>query len=223
MCAKHGFEVIGLHEPSLVSDGLGLLLDEVRSRCDIFGAKFVTTWFGHDRPSSYDAYSGYADLCLKAGTVLRQDGIVLCYHCYDFDLKPLGKNCEDKSGIDVLVEKTAAEDLSFELDTYFLYKAQCSLEAALGKYGHRCKLVHVDDIDEKRLHAPLGAGLIPWAEVIKPILETCSVERFILEHESPYALKWIVQSIRYWEEIIVPIIKELARNGGGRNGKNLSQ
>ena len=223
MCARHGFEVIGLHEPSLVSDSLDLLLDEVRSRCEVFGAKLVVTWFGHDKRSSYDTYSRYADLCVKAGRALKQDGVALCYHCYDFDLKPLGKNCEDKSGVDVLFEKTADEDLLFELDTFFLYKAQCSLEAALAKYGRRCRLVHVDDIDERGLHAPLGAGLTPWAEVIKLIRTTCSVEWFILEHESHAALKWIAQSIHYWEGVIVPIIKELTRNGEGRDGEILSQ
>jgi sugar phosphate isomerase/epimerase len=208
ICRERGFQVIGLHESSLNSDGLHTLLGEIKARCNIFGARFVTVWWGRDRSLSHDAYLRYADICSKAGKILRQDGIVLCYHCYAFDLRRLGKNHDDKSGMDILLESTDDEDLSFQLDTYFLYKAQRPAEQVLSKCGHRCRLIHVDDMDEKGLHAPLGAGSIPWPELTRLILERCSVEWFILEHESRTALRWVRKSADYWRETIVPIIRE---------------
>lgn len=204
---KHGFRVMGLHEAPLTSSNLDTLLDDIKKRCDIFNARFVTVGWDTNKKHDEEAYSTYADCCSQAGPILGRAGITLSYHCYDFDLQTLGEASGEKSGLDILLEQTSKEDLSFQLDTYFIWKAICQLKVVLDKCGQRCKLIHLDDIDKNGVHAPLGEGTIPWQETIKTILLMCPIEWFIIEHETQQALEWIYRSYRYWIEQLTPLVE----------------
>jgi len=219
LCKRHGFQVMGLHEASLDSAHLNLLLKEIGRRCEIFDVRFVTVSWDTFRTRNEQSYAEYADLCSRVGSILRKDDITFCYHCFDFDLVPLNKENGPKSGLDVLLERTSEEDLLFQLDTFFIWRAKCELEPVLDKCGRRCKLVHLDDIDNDGAYAPLGRGIIPWPKTIAAFVSMCPIEWFIIEHETQRALDWVYQSYRYWTEELVPLVERMVR----QDGQNIGQ
>lgn len=206
LLAKCKLNVIGLHEPSLSSGNLDDLLEEVKNRCNVFKTKFVTVSWDTSMARTYKAYTEYASLCVVAAQKLNKENITLCYHCFDFDLRPLAGH-EGKTGLDIIMEETLAEGMLVQFDTFFIERVRYDLKLLLDKYGQRCKLVHLDDIDNNDYYAPLGEGRIPWPDTITAFCDSCSVKYFIVEHETNKPLEWIRISHDFWEKNIEPVIK----------------
>jgi sugar phosphate isomerase/epimerase len=197
LCATLGLKIIGIHLPALTAANLGEAIEGIKARCKLFQCRYATVMRHRDGQGTREYYQEYADLCTKAGTALRKEGLQLCYHCYHYDLVPLSPGHDEASGLELLLESTEPECLSVQLDTYFLWKSQAPYDVVLQKSGPRCRLVHVNDIDRQGRQAPLGKGIIPWAEIMTLFQEQCAPEFFIVEHRTDHPIEWIRQSISF--------------------------
>jgi len=202
LCADYGFKIVGIHQPSLTSGPLDNLLDDTRFRCELFHSTFVTVMLDPEQRKSAEAYLQYADLCSRAGEKLKQEGITLCYQCYDYDLIPIPGFDRTKSGLHILVQETACKHLAFEIDTYFTRKAGLPLEAVFDICRARCRLVHINDFDKQGQQAPLGEGAIPWRRELPMIRTTSSPQWIILEHRTDDPLSWIKRSRSYFDKYL---------------------
>jgi len=195
LCKGHELKIMGTHDPCLTSDDPQVLIDATKRRAAIFGSKFSTVWWDSAERNLAAKYQEYADLCNKAGESLRNDGITLCYHCYHYDLVPLEGEA-NRSGLDVLLS-VPKQHLCFELDTRWLNvpRPPVSLQVVLDKFQGRCRLVHLNDVDQDDKQATLGKGIIDWRQYIAALRNT-QAEWFIIEHtDTPN--EWIKTSYRY--------------------------
>ena len=197
-CKKYGLNIIGNHEPSLISDNIDEIINEIKLRCSVFGSKNATVMFDPDDQGDKSAYLKYAKLCRIVGAELYKIGIALNYHCYNFDLKPL---VNLKSGLDILIENTQPEELSFELDTYFIYKAWPTHEIILKKCGQRCNLVHLCDITKDGNRIALGKGMIPWKILLQDFQKYCSIKWLIIENDVLKPFDAVKHSLSYLNQL----------------------
>ena len=197
LCREYGLAIMGTHEPPLTSGNLRDLINEIKVRCGFLKPRFVTVMLHPDDLGHTASYLHYATLCSEVGRALRREGIILCYHCYDYDLVSLGPARESKSGFDILLEQTLPEDLSFELDTYFIVRSGADFGTVLRKCGSRCKLVHLCDINKEGARAAIGKGVIDWDSLIETLQVYCAPEWFIIEDDVRSSLKSIKSSLTY--------------------------
>ena len=197
MCEKQGLKIIGNHEPALTVDDLKNTIDEIKLRADIFGSKYVTVMLDFDDKGKDESYQDYASLCIKVAHSLKNEGIKLCYHCYHYDLTRLGGKDATDSGLDILLKNTSADELSFELDTFFIYKSRVEYKKIINKCGSRCRIVHLNDFGERATQEPLGDGIIPWIEMIKAFEDQCSPQWYIIEHDTNEPFSYVEQSLTF--------------------------
>lgn len=200
LCREFKLKIIGTHEPPLTSGNLNTLIDEIRRRCDAFETNVVTVTLDTDYVGRRDAYFEYAVLCSRAGEVLKDHGIDLCYHPYHHDLAPFDESDRAKCGLDILLEKTPPEYLSLELDVYFIYKARVPMETVLDKFALRCKMVHLCDIDEEQRRATIGKGTVPWVELVQLLRNRCKIVGWVLEDDTLDPLTSIREGLNFWRD-----------------------
>lgn len=213
LCRDHGFTVIGVHQPPLTSADLDDLITETIEHCKAHECSLATVMLGQEDAEAegaarQQAFVRYAALASEAGKRLREHGITLFYHCYPYDIEPLQGPEGLKSGLEILLERVTPEDMAFELDVHFLYRAEVRREEVLQKCGPRCQLLHINDITELGKggrSAILGQGKIDWVQLMGHIREYCAPDWFILEHTSPDPLTWIEESRKYWKANIAPL------------------
>jgi len=193
LCGKIKLKIEGIHQPHLRSKNSDKLIAEIKKNCRIFKPKYVTVMLNPYKRNMTESYVEYAKLCKYVGEYLSSKGMTLCYHCFSYDLIPLSDNLDSQSGLDILLQNTSREHLSFELDTYFLFKSNIPYKEILGKCQSRCKAVHVCDIDENHNRKNVGDGIIPWPKLIKDFIDICHVKLFIIENH--YGTR--LESVRY--------------------------
>jgi sugar phosphate isomerase/epimerase len=204
LCAEHGLGVMGIHQPAVNSEGLQDWLAEVRRNYHAHAVKHVTVMLDPMDRADPDAYREYAELCSRAGQVLKREGVTLSYHCYHFDLLGIDDAPDSKSGLDILMEHTSEEHLGFQLDVHFIYKAGIEHEIVLRKCGSRCKLIHLCDTDSEGNRATIGQGIIDWKQLIPDLQKYCDLEWLIIENRGRDVLSSAEQGLCYLRECLSP-------------------
>lgn len=197
LCSQCGLQIMGYHAPSLAYEPMEELLSDILRVCEVYNANYVTVAYPPDESRTTQGYADYAARTYKAAQLLQKHGVSLCFHCYDHDLRALEDNGAHKTGFDMILEGTPDGELGFELDTYFVRKAELPLEFIFTKCAGRCRLIHLDDIAVDGKHAPLGKGLIQWSDFLTMVHKVNSPEFLIIEHLAEDPLRWISESVEY--------------------------
>ena len=147
----------------------------------------------------------------KWGEALSKQGIKFFYHCHGYEFKPIAEG-ETKTWMDVLMEKTKPEFVSFEMDVFWVVHPGADPVKYLEKYPGRWELMHVKDIaKDVRLgtftgHAPneqcvvIGTGQVKWSAVLSAAAKS-GVKYYFIEDESPKPVDQIPQSVKYLETL----------------------
>lgn len=157
---KSGLDVTSLH-----SD-LGSLernMDSVVEEAEKFGTKriVITGMYRYDFTSS-SSVSSLASRLNKCGEELRKCGMELFYHNHNIELV---MDERGKRALDTIIDETDINNLSFEIDTYWLNEAGADSKEWMKKMGKRMKLWHIAD-----------RGWRSKSNQITPIVECDSVE-----------------------------------------------
>lgn len=104
-----------------------------------------------------------ADLLNTLGQKAKKAGLKLLYHNHDFEFK---KNEEGIVPIDYLLENLDPKYVNFQMDIYWVTKAEANPIAYFNKYPGRFKIWHVKDIDAQGRFAPVGQGSINFANIL---------------------------------------------------------
>ena len=140
-------------------------------------------------PIAADRYERMADFLNQNGAVLKKQGIRIGYHNHNGELAPLG----DKTGLQILLEKTDPRIVDFEMDAGWLAAGGQDPVAWLKRYRGRFTQMHVKDIavgtkvnyHMQQKPTEVGSGTMDWPAILKAA-QAAGVRNFFVEQEPPF-------------------------------------
>ncbi len=104
-----------------------------------------------------------ASILNTLGEKANKAGLKLLYHNHDFEFK---KNEAGIVPIDYLLENLDPKKVNFQMDLYWVTKAEANPISYFNKYPGRFKIWHVKDMDEQGRFAPVGQGSINFQNIL---------------------------------------------------------
>ncbi len=186
----------------------------VVTRAKELGVKMVMCpWIPHQKGkfNLQDAKNA-VDVFNKAGKLLKENGVTLCYHNHGFEFQPY----MDGTLMDYLVQKTDAKYVSFEMDIFWTIHGGASPASLLRKYPSRFKMMHLKDIKKgitgdltggsgPENDVVLGTGQADYETIFK-LAKKNGIKHYFIEDESDKEMENVPLSIAFLKKII-PTIK----------------
>jgi len=129
---------------------------------------------------SLNKYTDYIELFNKFGEQCQGVGLKFAYHNHDFEFEVI----EGIRPIDLLIEETDNNLVSFELDLYWIIKAGEDPLRYIKKYPNRFPLWHIKDMANDGSMRDVGEGIIDFEEIFK-LKELSGLEHYYVEHDNP--------------------------------------
>jgi sugar phosphate isomerase/epimerase len=174
-----------------------------------YGAKYVVcTWIPHKNNefTIEDAKRG-VEVFNKAGKVLREKGLTLCYHPHGYEFRPY----ESGTLLDYLVTHMNPAYANFEMDVFWIKHPGQEPTELLKKYPGRFILMHLKDRKpgtpgnqngqaDVESNVVLGQGDVGIAEIMK-IARKSGVRQFFIEDESSRSFEQVPLSLSYLKSL----------------------
>jgi sugar phosphate isomerase/epimerase len=174
-----------------------------------FGAKYVVCyWIPHDGDNfTLENIREAVDVFSKAGKVLQENGLSLCYHPHGFEFRPH----EGGTLFDYLVKNTDPKHFNFEMDVFWIKHPGQDPVTLLNKYPSRFLLMHLKDRKpgtpgnefgraDVESNVVLGTGDVGIAEVMKAAKKV-GVKYFFIEDESSRSVQQIPESLKFLRDL----------------------
>ena len=198
---QSGLKVISLHSDlnSIERDPKSVAEEALEYGTD---KVVITGMYRYDYTSSSSLSSLTARLD-EGGRRLNEYGVSLLYHNHNIETV---KDEKGRTALDVIINGTNEDYVSFELDTFWLSEAGCPLEEWMKKMGGRLKLWHIADRgwrgNSKQI-APivksgsveLGTGNLPLERLLS-IAKENQVQGIVLESHNNWIDNDPLESIR---------------------------
>jgi len=202
LCDERGISIpsTGAQFKELAEDPMSIV-----QKAKTLGAKYVMcAWVPHEKNKFGLAD---ADKAIKvfneAGKILKENGLTFCYHAHGYEFQPHGNG----TLLDYMMEKTNPEDVSFEMDIFWIQFGGGDPVALLKKYGNRWKLMHMKDMQKGiakdlsggtniEYNVPLGMGQLDMPNILKEARKV-GIAHYFIEDESSSVLNQVPQSITY--------------------------
>jgi sugar phosphate isomerase/epimerase len=203
---KAGLTPVSMHADmnALVKDAAPIVDD-----AKFYGIRYVgNAWFPHEGTFDADDAAKAIEAFNTAGKALRDAGLQFFYHTHGFEFAP----AQDGGTLfDVIVAKTDAEAVKFQLDIFWAYHGGADPAALIARYPTRFVSTHLKDMKpgtERNLTggAPddssvaLGAGEVPVKAVLEAARDS-SIEWHIIEEESPEPEKNIPAGVAWLKSL----------------------
>ncbi len=111
-------------------------------------------------------------------------GLKCLYHNHDFEFKP---GADGIVPIDYFLENSDPAILNFQMDLYWVTKAEANPVAYFDKYPGRFHGWHVKDMDEEGRFAPVGEGTIDFAPILAS-KEKSGMKFYLVEQDMTFEL-----------------------------------
>lgn len=183
--------------------------DSVAHMAKMLGAKYVMcAWIPHhDGVFTIEDAKKAVAVFNKAGKVLKDSGIILCYHAHGYEFQPY----ENGTLLDYLFKNTNPQFVSFEMDIFWIQFGGGDPVALLKKYGNRWKLMHLKDMRKGTVKdltggtstdndVVLGTGEIDIPGILKEA-KKIGIKHYFIEDESNYVNEHVPQSIAYLKSL----------------------
>lgn len=118
------------------------------------------------------------------GEKCQKAGLKLLYHNHDFEFVPLADGTIIE---EVLLEKCNPEWVNFQMDLFWVTKANASPLAYFEKYPGRFKAWHVKDMNQEGKFAPVGTGTIDFKSILAQ-KEKSGMEFYLVEQDLTFDL-----------------------------------
>ncbi len=173
------------------------------------GAKFVVTaWIPHPKEglSAEQAHVVAANFN-KWGAAFRAEGISYGWHTHGFEFVPFPSE-GGKTAFDIIVAETKQENLTLEMDVFWVVHAGQDPVKLLKQHPTRWSFLHVKDMRKGAVtglstgsaapidNVAVGVGQIDWPAVLKTA-QDIGVKYYFLEDETPTPLVCIPDSLKY--------------------------
>ncbi|MER3375019.1 MAG: sugar phosphate isomerase/epimerase [Allomuricauda sp.] len=126
-----------------------------------------------------------AEILTTLGKKCEAAGLKLLYHNHDFEFK---NNENGVKPIDYLLENTDPKYVNFQMDLYWVTKAEADPVAYFEKYPGRFKSWHVKDMDDEGKFAPVGEGHIDFKRILQE-KETSGMVNYFVEQDMTWDKK----------------------------------
>jgi sugar phosphate isomerase/epimerase len=169
------------------------------------GSKFVmVAWVPHERGNFTLADAQKAVAVFNAGgKVLKDNGLTFAYHAHGYEFQPYG----DGTLLDYIIQNTDPENVSFEMDIFWIQFGGGDPVALLKKYGKRWKLMHLKDMKEGiakdltggtdvEYNVPLGTGQLDMRNILIEGRKI-GIAHYFIEDESSRVVDQVPASIAY--------------------------
>jgi sugar phosphate isomerase/epimerase len=170
-----------------------------------FGAKYVVC-FGipHENDVfTVDHVKGAVEVFNKAGKLLAENGLSLCYHPHGYEFRPY----QGGTLFDFLVKETDPRYLNFEMDVFWVKHPGHDPVALLKKYPGRFLLMHLKDRQhgtegnqngraDVETNVVLGTGDVGIAEIMREA-KKAGVKHYFIEDESSRSVSQIPKSLEF--------------------------
>ncbi len=123
-----------------------------------------------------------ANILDTLGEKANAAGLKLLYHNHDFEFK---KNSDGIVTIDYLLENCNPDLVNFQMDLYWVTKAEADPLAYFEKYPGRFKIWHVKDMDDQGRFAPVGQGKIDFQRILAQ-KEQSGMEYYMVEQDMTF-------------------------------------
>jgi sugar phosphate isomerase/epimerase len=178
------------------------------AKAKALGVKYVmVAWVPHDDNEGFtsaEATKAAADFD-SWGAAFRAAGITFTYHAHGYEFRPLA---DGTNLFDLICKSTSPENVSFEMDVFWITHAGQDPVKLMEKYPDRWRLMHVKDIRKGAVtgiytgHAPatddvaVGSGQVDWPAVLKAA-QAHGIAWYFIEDESNTPDVNIPQSVAY--------------------------
>lgn len=144
------------------------------------GQSVVCGYFHEGERQTLDDYKRHADLFNQCGEKASEYGLQLAHHNHDFEFFPI----DGKVPYDLLLEETDRDLVKFEMDHYWVRKADANPFEYFEKHPGRFPYWHVKDMDdtEERFFTEVGSGIIDWVKIFKHA-EQSGLKYFYVEQD----------------------------------------
>jgi sugar phosphate isomerase/epimerase len=129
---------------------------------------------------SLNKYKEYIELFNKFGEQCQGAGLKFAYHNHDFEFEVI----DGIRPMDLLLEETDKNLVSFELDLYWIIKAGEDPLGYIKKYPNRFPLWHIKDMASDGSMRDVGEGIIDFEEIFK-LRKLSGLEHYYVEHDNP--------------------------------------
>lgn len=173
------------------------------------GAKYVMcAWIPHAKSGfTLENAKNAAAVFNNAGKVLKDSGIIFCYHAHGYEFQPYG----DGTLLDYLIKNTKPEYVSFEMDILWVQFGGGDPVALLKKYGNRWKLMHLKDLRKgtrkdlsggtsQENDVALGTGEIDIPAILVEA-QKVGIKHYFIEDESNRVNEQVPESIAYLKSL----------------------
>ena len=118
------------------------------------------------------------------GEKCNSAGIKLLYHNHDFEFKPMADGTIVE---DILLEKCNPEFVNFQMDLFWVTKAEVDPLTYFEKYPGRFKAWHVKDMNAEGNFAPVNTGSIDFKRILAE-KEKSGMEFYLVEQDQTFGL-----------------------------------
>ncbi len=205
LLAKHDLKIVAVGaDYNKLKDNPQEIIDNANS----YGAKFATcTWIPHPSGEfSIKETKEAIEVFNKAGKLLKDAGITLCYHPHGFEFKPYGNGVL----FDELLKN--ARNYDFNMDVFWVKMGGGDPLAIMKKYPNKFPLLHLKDrahgtegnTDGKgdvETNVVLGTGDVDIKGLIKQA-QKVGTKYLIIEDESSSSVEQIPQSVAYIKKVM---------------------
>lgn len=175
-----------------------------------FGAKYVVCFWiphGDDNVFTIDHMKEAADVFNKAGKMLAENGLSLCYHPHGYEFRPY----EGGTLFDYLAKATDPKYLNFEMDVFWVKHPGQDPVELLKKYPRRFVLMHLKDRKhgtegnqngraDVETNVVLGTGDVGIEAIMKEA-KKAGVKHYFIEDESSHSVSQIPKSLEYLKNL----------------------
>jgi sugar phosphate isomerase/epimerase len=174
-----------------------------------YGAKFVVCyWIPHKGDTlTLEDINKAAAVFNKAGKVLAQNGLLLCYHPHGYEFQPHEKG----TLFDYMVDTFDARYVYLQMDVFWIKQAGQDPVALLKRYANRWIMLHLKDRkpgtpDSKNgrvdveTNVALGKGDV-GIDAIMRTARAIGIKHYFIEDESSRSEQQIPESLRYLKSL----------------------
>ena len=175
----HGLRAPSAHIP----------LGDIRDKTDAtladataIGAQYVVLPWLEPGQRTMETYRSVVDVLNRVGQSAKRAGLRMAYHNHDFELETV----EGVRPLDMLLERTDPELVSFELDLYWVTKAGADPLDYFTRFPGRFHMVHVKDSAGPPAHemTDVGRGSIDFGRIFAR-REQAGIRHYFVEHDNP--------------------------------------
>jgi len=164
----------------------------------------MCAWVPHNGDDfTIDDAKKAVDVFNRAGKLLKENGITLCYHAHGYEFRPYN----NETLFDYMAKNMDPKYANFEMDVFWIKHPGQDPVALLKKYPGRFKMMHLKDRKpgtegnqlghaDVETNVVLGSGDVGIADIMK-IARKQGVEKFYIEDESSRSMEQVPQSLAF--------------------------